>query len=352
MSVPILVHELRICFGDVVAVDGATFEVAPGELFVLLGASGSGKTTTLRAIGGFERPEVGTVTLGEETVCGPGVWVPPERRQVGFVFQDYALFPHLSVVENIGFGLRDRGARDRRVTELMELMELTDLGHRRPHELSGGQQQRVALARAVAPRPPVLLLDEPFGHLDATLRHTLRARTIELLRGEGATLVWVTHDQEEALAVADRLAVMRDGRVEQVGPPEHLYACPANRFVADFLGRTNLLRGEAKGTTAQTFLGEVSLAEPANGAVDLSIRPHQLTLSSGGAGVVLQRAFLGPAVRYVVRAGGQDLEVFVNAADGETGRLKVGDPVSVAVTTAAQAAVLGATSIPTEDHES
>ncbi len=304
----IRVRDLVVRFGEVVAVDGVSFDVAEGELYVLLGSSGCGKTTTLRAVGGFERPDAGEIALGGEIVSG-GPFVPPERRGAGFVFQDYALFPHLTVAENVGFGIRDRAERARRVSALLELVDLADCAERRPHALSGGQQQRVALARAVAPRPRVLLLDEPFGNLDAALRGVVRQRTLSFLRGEGCTLLLVTHDQGEALAVADRVAVMRAGRVEQSGTPEALYNEPNSAFVAEFLGRTNILEADAHGEVAQTALGELALTEAARGAVVLSLRPHQITLVPGGEGIVTTREFLGHAVRLSVRHG--DLELVV-----------------------------------------
>ena len=309
----ISVRDLCVRFGEVVAVDGVSFEVASGELYVLLGSSGCGKTTTLRAVGGFEHPTSGEIALGGTTVCGPGRVVPPEKREVGLVFQDYALFPHLTVAENVGFGLRDRGERARRVADLLDLVDLADCADRRPHTLSGGQQQRVALARAVAPRPKALLLDEPFGNLDAALRDTVRRRTLGFLRDEGVTMLLVTHDQQEALAIADRVAVMRDGRIEQQGEPEALYAQPTNPFVASFLGRTNLLPATASGSVAQAAIGEIALATPASGAVTLSLRPHQLSLAAGGPGVVTAREFLGHAVRLTVRLGDLSLEVLAPA---------------------------------------
>lgn len=309
----ISVRDLVVRFDEVVAVDGVSFDVTGGELFVLLGSSGCGKTTTLRAVGGFERAARGTVSIGGACVCGEGAWIPPEKRGAGFVFQDYALFPHLTVAENVGFGIRDRGERARRVAELLDLVDLAGCADRRPHTLSGGQQQRVALARAVAPRPRVVLLDEPFGNLDAALRDTVRRRALGFLRDEGVTMLLVTHDQHEALAVADRVAVMRHGRVAQMGPPEALYARPESAFVASFLGRTNLLPATAAGDTATTVVGEVELARPAEGPVTVSLRPHDVALTPGGSGVVTARAFLGHSVRLDVALGGVALEVLAPA---------------------------------------
>ncbi len=319
------VRDLCVRYDGVAAVDGVSFDVAEGELFVLLGSSGCGKTTTLRTVGGFERAAAGTVAIGGTRVCGDGAWVPPEKRGAGFVFQDYALFPHLTVAENVGFGIRDRGERTRRVDALLDLVDLTECSGRRPHTLSGGQQQRVALARAVAARPRVVLLDEPFGNLDAALRDTVRRRTLTFLRDEGVTMLLVTHDQHEALAVADRVAVMRHGRIAQLGPPETLYTRPETAFVASFLGRTNLLPGTASGETAETVLGVVVLARPATGAVTVSLRPHEVALTPGGPGQVTSRAFLGHTVRLEVQLGDVTLEVLAPAEAPH----RVGDAVAI-----------------------
>ena len=208
---------LSKAFGDAAAVDDASFHVTAGTVLALLGPSGCGKTTTLRLIAGLDRPDAGTIVLGGSEVQGPDVSVPPERRRVGLVFQDYALFPHLDVRANVGFGLSRRNGRAARVAETLELVGLSALASRMPHELSGGQQQRVALARALAPNPRVVLLDEPFSNLDAALRNDLRNDVRRVLRESGTTAVFVTHDQEEALSLADQVAVMIDGRVLQVG---------------------------------------------------------------------------------------------------------------------------------------
>ncbi|MBW3571848.1 MAG: ABC transporter ATP-binding protein, partial [Gemmatimonadetes bacterium] len=226
-------------FGETLAVDSVSLEVAAGEFLTLLGPSGCGKTTTLRMIAGFEQPTSGRVVVGDRDVTG----LPPQRRDVGMVFQNYALFPHLDVWENVAFGLKSRG--DRRdgvapqVKRALELVEMGGYGRRKVQELSGGQQQRVALARALAPEPPLLLLDEPLSNLDAALRERTRDELRALLKRLGMTAVFVTHDQEEAFALSDRVAVLNLGRLQQLGTPQELYGAPANAFVAAFLGRAN-----------------------------------------------------------------------------------------------------------------
>ena len=236
-------EQLRKSYGSERVVDIPTLEIADGEFFSLLGPSGCGKTTTLRSIAGSVQPDSGRVIIGGRDVTA----LPPHRRNVGMVFQKYALFPHLTAAENVAYGLENRGfARDAiaaRVAESLDLVALQGFDHRYPHQLSGGQQQRVAMARAIAYRPDVLLLDEPFSSLDARLRSSLRTDLRQLQRTLGITTVFVTHDQQEALALSDRLAVMNAGSVEQIGTPEAIYESPSSAFVADFVGGTNLLRG-------------------------------------------------------------------------------------------------------------
>jgi len=236
---------VRKAFADTVALDGVSLDIAEGEFFTLVGPSGCGKTTTLRTIAGLESPTSGTVRFGGADVAG----VPTEDRDVGIVFQNYALFPHMSVRENVAYGLQfadppDGQSVEERVTDLLDLVDLSGMGDREPDQLSGGQQQRVALARALAPAPDVLLLDEPMSALDARLRETLRRQVKRIQTELDVTTVYVTHDQEEALAISDRLAVMSDGVVEQVGTPREVYERPATEFVASFVGENNLFRGE------------------------------------------------------------------------------------------------------------
>ncbi|MER3554470.1 MAG: iron ABC transporter ATP-binding protein [Meiothermus sp.] len=298
-------------------VQDLSFTVAPGEIFALLGPSGCGKTTTLRLIAGFESADAGKVVLSGKDISH----LPAEARGIGFVFQDYALFPHLSVYDNVAFGLRGLSgkAKRERVEEVLSLVGLIIFKDRKPAELSGGQQQRVALARAIAPGPRLILLDEPFSSLDAGLRQTTRDEVRQLLKSNGTGAVLVTHDQEEALCFADRLAVMRGGKLEQTGTPETVYAHPQTPFVAQFLGRTNLIPGEAKGLEAETPLGRLVLTEAAHGAVLLSLRPEGLSLASplGQLGIsarqlegeVLSREFKGHDLTYRIRLGNRELTV-------------------------------------------
>jgi iron(III) transport system ATP-binding protein len=295
-------------FGRVRAVDGVSLEVSAGELVAVLGPSGCGKTTLLRLIAGFERPDTGSVRVGEAEMAGPGRFVPPEKRAVGMVFQDYALFPHLTVAANVAFGLarRPRAERDALRKRTLELVGLQHKADRYPHELSGGERQRVALARALAPEPRVVLLDEPFSNLDATLRAGLRREVELILRDAEATAVLVTHDQEEALSLADRLAVMNEGRLVQVGVPEEVYARPAGRWAAQFVGEVNVLSGVARGAGVETELGVFDLHRPASGAVHVAVRPEQLELTADhdGNAEVLEREFRGHDVLYRLRHEG------------------------------------------------
>jgi iron(III) transport system ATP-binding protein len=300
---------LRKRFGAVAALAGADLEVARGEIVALLGPSGCGKTTLLRAIAGFERPDEGRIELEGRVVCGDGAWVPPEARRVGMVFQDYALFPHLTVAANVGFGL-PRGERRRgpRVAELLALVELDGLGERYPHELSGGQQQRVAFARALAPSPQIVLLDEPWSNLDPQLRADLRREVSAVLRPLGVTAILVTHDREEAFSVADRVALMRDGAIVQAGTPEELYFSPATRWAAEFVGAGNLLPGTVDERGIETPLGRVP-GDCAPGHVEVVVRPELVVLvpDAHGRGEVVGREFRGHDVFYRVRLDGLEL---------------------------------------------
>jgi iron(III) transport system ATP-binding protein len=296
-------------FGDTVAVRDASLCVDRGEVVALLGPSGCGKTTLLRLVAGFERPDGGTVDVAGRRVAGGSAWVPPEQRRVGMVFQDYALFPHLTVAENVGFGLQ-RSERPSRVRELLAVVGLDGLDRRYPHELSGGQQQRVALARALAPAPELVLLDEPWSNVDPFLRETLRAEVAEIIRPLGVTVVIVTHDREEAFSLADRIALMRDGTILQEGTAEDLYFAPATQWAAEFVGAANVLAGPVVHGFVETALG----AFPSNGAGTVGearvlVRPELLELEPDPAGraEVVGREFRGHDVFYRVLLDGAEL---------------------------------------------
>jgi iron(III) transport system ATP-binding protein len=290
--------------GSAPAVDGLSLRVAEGEILALLGPSGCGKTTTLRLIAGLETPDAGTITLRGRTVAGPGQTVPPEERGVGIVFQDYALFPHLTVSDNVGFGL-PRPSRRGRVDEVLDLVGLGGLASRYPHELSGGQQQRVALARALAPAPAVMLLDEPFSNLDADLRAQMRDEVERILRSSATTAVFVTHDQEEAFTLADRVGVLRAGAVEQLATPQQIYHRPATRFVAAFVGAADFLPGVVTGQGIVTEVGTFANVEllAAGARVDVMIRPDDITFvpETNGAGTITRRYFRGSETVYCIR---------------------------------------------------
>jgi spermidine/putrescine transport system ATP-binding protein len=310
-------------FDDVVAVDGITLEIPSGTFFALLGPSGCGKTTTLRMIGGFEEPDEGAIYLGEHDVVG----LPPYRRDVNTVFQSYALFPHLSVFENVAFGPRRKGVDGKqlrgRVDEILKLVGLEGAGGRKPRQLSGGQQQRVALARALVNRPQVLLLDEPLGALDLKLRKQMQLELKQIQHELGLTFVHVTHDQEEAMTMADAIAVMKDGRIEQLGAPAELYERPATVFVAGFLGVSNLLRGTVEGPDAIRLHDGTVVQAAVNGrsgAVAAGVRPEKITIGTGGganelAGTIAETAYIGVATQVVVRTPAGMVQVFVQNID-------------------------------------
>ena len=308
------VRGLSKSFGAIEAVRELNLEIERGELMAVLGPSGCGKTTLLRVIAGFEQPDAGCVVVSDEVVSGPGRTIPPEKRRVGMVFQDYALFPHLSVEGNVAFGLsnRPREERDALTRRTLELVGLQHKARTNVHELSGGERQRVALARALAPEPELVLLDEPFSSLDATLRGGLRREVELILRDAEATALLVTHDQEEALSLADRVAVMRDGQIVQVGPPVEVYGEPATRWAAQFVGEVNVLSGVARGGGVETELGVFDLRAPASGSVQVAVRPEQLELRADGNGnaEVVAREFRGHDVLYRLRhEGGKTLLV-------------------------------------------
>jgi iron(III) transport system ATP-binding protein len=295
-------------FGPAAVLRDVSLAVEPGRVVALLGPSGCGKTTLLRIIAGLERPDTGRVAIGANTVTAVtavpgGVFVPPERRRVGMVFQDWALFPHLSVAANVGYGLSRRAERAGRVDQALAMVGMSGLGDRNPTTLSGGQQQRVALARAIAPAPDVILLDEPFSNLDTALRVQVRAEVHRLLSELGITAVFVTHDQEEAFLLGDEVAVMHDGRIVQQATPAELYARPVDPWVAGFVGDANLVDGEADGDRAVTAVGPVPLAAPlpADGPARVLVRPEELGIEAGGPATVEVLEFYGHDSVYVVR---------------------------------------------------
>jgi iron(III) transport system ATP-binding protein len=278
-------------FGRTRAVAGASLQVPSGELVALLGPSGSGKTTLLRVIAGFEAPDAGRVAIGGRPVAGDGAWVEPEHRRIGMVFQDGALFPHLTVAGNVGFG----AGRSERVGETLDLVGLAGRAGDYPHELSGGERQRVALARALAADPEVVLLDEPFAALDAGLRDSLRVEVTDILRAAGTSALLVTHDQAEALSLAATVAVMREGRIEQVGTPEEIYERPRSRWLASFLGDADVLPGTARDGVVECELGRFGAAAELAGDVHVVIRPESVAigLGPGSDAVVVARSFYG-----------------------------------------------------------
>ncbi len=298
----ICVHGVSKAYGEVPAVRDTQLCVERGELVALLGPSGCGKTTLLRLIAGFERPDSGEIMLDGRLVASPRGVVPPERRRVGMVFQDYALFPHLSVAENIAFGV-PRRERRRRLPELLEVVDLEGYERRYPHELSGGQQQRVALARALAPAPSLVLLDEPWSNIDPLLRTAMRDDLAAILRQVGVTVVLVTHDREEAFSLADRIALMRHGTIVQSGSPEALYLQPTDRWAAEFVGAGNFMRGRVEGDLVDTLLGRFPVTGSYGSAdVDVLIRPELLGLRPDprGSGEIVAREFRGHDVVYRV----------------------------------------------------
>ncbi|HXV57914.1 MAG TPA: ABC transporter ATP-binding protein [Gaiellaceae bacterium] len=324
-------------FDDVVAVDGVTLAIPSGSFFALLGPSGCGKTTTLRMIGGFEEPTEGTIYLGERDVTG----LPPYKRDVNTVFQSYALFPHLSIFENVAFGLRRRGVRAgelrERVTDALRLVDLGGLEGRKPRQLSGGQQQRVALARALVNRPRVLLLDEPLGALDLKLRKQMQLELKRIQHEVGITFVHVTHDQEEAMTMADQIAVMHAGRIEQLGAPAELYEAPRTAFVAGFLGISNLLAGVAEDGGAVRLPDGTVLRAPAaaglRGEVSIGVRPEKVRLGAEEenrlSGEVRESAYIGVSTQYVVETPAGALTLYVQNAEARAASARPGDQVTV-----------------------
>jgi spermidine/putrescine transport system ATP-binding protein len=310
-------------FDDAVAVDGISVEIPRGAFFALLGPSGCGKTTTLRMIGGFDEPTEGRIYLGDQDVVG----LPPYKRDVNTVFQSYALFPHMTIEDNVSFGLERKGVPKGelkgRVAEMLELVGLAGFARRKPRQLSGGQQQRVALGRALVNHPRVLLLDEPLGALDLKLRKQMQLELKRIQHEVGVTFVHVTHDQEEAMTMADTIAVMNRGRIEQLGPPAELYERPATAFVAGFLGVSNLLSGTIQGPeTIRLDDGTIVRASVngRSGQVAAGVRPEKITIGAGGGanelpGTVAETAYIGVATQVVVRTAAGTVQVFAQNID-------------------------------------
>jgi putative spermidine/putrescine transport system ATP-binding protein len=329
-------RDLTRVFGATRALNEMSLEIAPGELVALLGPSGCGKTTALRIVAGFEYADAGEVLIDGKDISG----VPAAKRDMGMVFQSYSLFPNMTALDNVAFGLRMRkvggGARRKRAAELLDMVGLSAQAGQWPHQLSGGQQQRVALARALAIEPRVLLLDEPLSALDAKVRLQLREQIRTLQQRLGTTTLFVTHDQEEALSMADRVGVMRAGRLEQVAEPAELYSRPATAFVAEFVGTMNRLPAElGGGGTVVTVLGATVPAQeggPSSGPVDALVRPENLTVAAaeGGNGIVTGRTFLGAVTRVAVRLSG-DTEVAVDVSSAAAAAMAPGTAVQVSL---------------------
>ena len=311
------VQNLTKSFGQTTVVSSINFTVGREEIFALVGPSGCGKTTTLRLIIGFEQPDQGRIELMGQCIAGEEKKMPPEKREIGFVFQNYALFPHLNVIENVAFGLKNlpKVKRKQQAKKLLEMVRLQDLWNRKPHELSGGEQQRVALARSIGPNPKLILLDEPFSSLDSELRESTRLEVYKLLKSLRMSAILVTHDQEEALSFADYIAVMQKGRIEQINTPEEIYRKPKTPFVASFLGRSNILKGFAKGSYVETHLGRLDLETETYGQVSVSIRPEHLVMQApngGCTGTIQKRDFKGHDLTYEIQFDEFDCFVHTN----------------------------------------
>ena len=310
----ITIRNVKKCFGDTVVLRDFTQEFREGEFITLLGPSGCGKTTMLRMIAGFERPTQGEIAIGEQVVSSKKVFIPPEKRDIGMVFQSYAVWPHMTVFDNVAYPLRikklPKGEVEHRVEALLQVVHLGRYAQRMPGQLSGGQQQRVALARALVMNPRLLLLDEPLSNLDAKLREGMRYEIKEIQRELGLTVVYVTHDQTEAMAMSDRIVVINRGVIQQVGTPQEIYRTPANQFVADFVGRVDFLRGAVRGGRIQlTGLGQsLRYDGPCTGEVVVAVRPESLSLARPGegqlTGSIVNKHYLGDISDLRVDVGG------------------------------------------------
>ena len=324
--------------GGAIAVNDVSLDARRGEILALVGPSGCGKTTLLRLIAGLETPDSGVIELDGQAVTGRGVFTPPEKRGVGFVFQDYALFPHMTVANNVQYGLpRDAADRQERVDELLALVGLGGMRDRRPHELSGGERQRVALARALAPAPKILLMDEPFSNLDPNLSARLQLEVRDILHEAGITVVFVTHDQDAALSMGDAIAVMDGGRIQQIGAPHTAFHSPVNRFVAAFLGEADFIPAETTASESRvlTELGEVAVSNPAAltgaGPLDLMVRPEDLSIHADdiGNGRVIGRIFSGAFYAYSIEL---DSGTICRALDSHANEIEIGARVTTRIT--------------------
>ncbi|MGK7962111.1 ABC transporter ATP-binding protein [Crocosphaera sp.] len=337
-SIILQVNQLIKQFSNhqIAAVDDVSFQLTQGDILGLLGPSGCGKTTLLRMIAGFEQPSAGTIELGGNVVANASQLLPPEQRNTGMVFQDYALFPHLNIADNIAFGLNKKKLSKKeikqRISEVLTLVGLEGLEKRYPHQLSGGQQQRVALARALAPQPALILLDEPLSNLDVQVRIRLRHEIRHILKATGITAIFVTHDQEEALAICDKIGVMSCGKVEQLGTPEAIYTRPASRFVAEFVTQANFIPAKRQGTLWTTEIGQWELPSPPETVPegDLMVRQEDIRLEPDDTAkiVISDRQFLGREYRYCLRtpSGGQ-----IHARTTLQTQLPIGTKVQLAI---------------------
>jgi iron(III) transport system ATP-binding protein len=317
-------------FGNVTAVGDFNVTVADGEFFTMLGPSGCGKTTTLRMVAGFETATEGEIYIGDKCVSSSHnkCFVPPEKRDIGMVFQSYAVWPHMTVLDNVGYPLKikkvPKEERKKRVLEVLEMVHLDEYADRYPHQLSGGQQQRVALARALVAEPSLLLLDEPLSNLDAKLRESMRFEILALQKKLGITVIYVTHDQGEAMAMSDRVVVMNRGLIQQVGAPHEIYTKPANKMVADFIGLVNFLPGRAQADTVTIDGVDGSFPHPnvegAQGPVTIAVRPENITMDTSNGivkGIVTHRFYMGDSVDFRVQVGVHMVRVIVKGADIE-----------------------------------
>ncbi len=328
----VICDQLNKSFGETAVVQDVSFSLEAGKFLALLGPSGCGKTSTLRLLAGFEVLDSGRIEIDGVMVADGRFHLPPEKRRVGMVFQDYAIFPHLNVAENIACGLEHIRKSAPRVQQMLDMVGLPDLGDKMPHALSGGQQQRVALARALAPDPAILLLDEPFSNLDTSLRAQVRGEVRALLKQNGATAVFVTHDQQEAMFLGDQVAVMNAGKLEQVGTPEAVFHRPQTRFVAEFMGQTNFISGEVTALGIATPLGRLPqmTSLPLGAKVEVAVRPDDVRLDADdeGNGRITNRQFTGIAYIYEVGLENGDC---IHSWQPHTFKLALGTPVQAAI---------------------